>query len=48
MKSWNPMHLKKCGWYLDCPLKIPPTFDIALCDFVQWCKGISKAFKLIA
>jgi len=35
MKSWDPMHLEKCGWYLDCPLKTPPTFDIALRDSIQ-------------
>jgi hypothetical protein len=35
MKSWDPIHFEKCGWYLDCPLKTPPTFDIALRDSIQ-------------
>jgi len=35
IKSWDPMHFEKCGWYLDCPLKAPPTFDIALRDSIQ-------------
>ena len=30
MKFWDPIHFKKCGWYLDCVLKSPLTFDIAL------------------
>jgi hypothetical protein len=35
MKSWDPLHLEKCGWYLDCPIKTPPTFDIALRNSIQ-------------
>ena len=43
MKSWDPVHFEKCGWYLDCPLKSPPTFDIALRDSIQPAlKGITK------
>ena len=30
IKSWDSMHSGKDGWYLDCPLKAPPTFDIIL------------------
>jgi len=30
MKSWDPIHWKRCRWYLDCPLKRPPTFDNAI------------------
>ena len=26
IKSWDPMHFRICGWYLDCPLKTTPTF----------------------
>jgi len=29
------MHWERCGWYLDCPLKRPPTFDIALQDSIK-------------
>ena len=35
MKSWDPIHWERCGWYLDCPLKRPPTFDIALRDSIE-------------
>ena len=35
MKSWDPIHWEKCGWYLDCPLKRPPTFDIVLRDSIE-------------
>ena len=35
IKSWDPMHFEKCGWYLDCLLKTPLTFDIILRDAIQ-------------
>jgi hypothetical protein len=35
IKAWNPIHYQQCGWYLDCPLKKPPLFDIALRDSIQ-------------
>jgi len=35
IKSWDPIHFQQCGWYLDCPLKKPPLFDIALRDSIQ-------------
>ena len=35
LKTWDPIHLKHCGWYLDCPFKKPPPFDIALRDSIQ-------------
>ena len=35
LKSWDPSHYHQCGWYLDCPLKKPPPFDIALRDSIQ-------------
>jgi hypothetical protein len=34
-KSWDPIHFSQCGWYLDCPLKKPPLFDIAFRDSIQ-------------
>ena len=34
-KSWGPPHWERCGWYLDCPIRWPPTFDIALRDSIQ-------------
>ena len=35
LKAWDPIHFQQCGWYLDCPLKKPPPFDIALRDSIQ-------------
>ena len=35
IKAWNPIHFQQCGWYLDCPVKKPPPFDIALRDSIQ-------------
>jgi hypothetical protein len=35
IKSWDPIHFQQCGWYLDCPVKKPPAFDIALRDSIQ-------------
>ena len=35
IKSWDPIHFQQCRWYLDCPLKKPPPFDIALRDSIQ-------------
>jgi hypothetical protein len=35
IKTWNPTLFHQCGWYLDCPLKKPPPFDIALRNSIQ-------------
>jgi hypothetical protein len=35
IKAWDASHYHQCGWYLDCPLKKPPPFDIALRDSIQ-------------
>jgi len=35
MKAWDSCHYEKCGWYMDCPVKKPPAFDIALRDSIQ-------------
>ena len=35
IKAWDPIHFQHCGWYLDCPMKKPPPFDIALRDSIQ-------------
>jgi hypothetical protein len=35
LKAWDPSHYQHCGWYLDCPLKKPPAFDLALRDSIQ-------------
>ena len=35
LKAWDPIHYQQCGWYLDCPLKKPPPFDIAIRDSIQ-------------
>jgi hypothetical protein len=34
-KTWDSIHFQQCGWYLDCPFKKPPPFDIALRDSIQ-------------
>ena len=34
-KNWDRIHFQQCGWYLDCPFKKPPPFDIALRDSIQ-------------
>jgi hypothetical protein len=35
LKSWSPVHLETCTWYLDCPLKKPLSNEIALRDFLE-------------
>ena len=35
IKTWDPIHFHQCGWYLDCPVKKPPPFDIALRESIQ-------------
>ena len=34
IKTWNPIHFQQCRWYLDCPFRRPPPFDIALMDSI--------------
>ena len=48
IKSWDPIHFEKYGWYLDCPLKTPPTFDFILRDSIQpVLKGATKVAPTI-
>ena len=35
IKAWDSIHFQQCGWYLDCPVKKPPLFDLALRDSIQ-------------
>ena len=35
MKTWGREHWEHCGWYLDCPVKRPPSFDIELRNNIQ-------------
>jgi hypothetical protein len=35
IKAWDSIHFQTCGWYLDCPIKKAPAFDIALRDSIQ-------------
>jgi hypothetical protein len=35
MKAWDSVNWDRCGWYLDCPLNKPPSFDIALRDSLE-------------
>jgi hypothetical protein len=30
LKAWDQVHLPTCGWYLDCPLKRPPSSEVTL------------------
>ena len=48
IKSWDPVHLEKYGWCLDCPLKTPSTIDIALRDSIKHAlKGAPKVDRTI-
>jgi hypothetical protein len=51
LKSWSLVHLETCAWYLDCPLKKPPSNEIALHDSLEpslksiepaWPGGVAK------
>lgn len=35
LKAWDNCHYDRCGWYLDCPVKKPPPFDVQLRDSLQ-------------
>ena len=35
IKNWDPVHFPTCGWYLDCPLKRPPSFEISLRESLE-------------
>ena len=35
IKTWDRIHFQHCGWYLDCPFKKPPPFDLVLRDSIQ-------------
>ena len=35
MKTWGREHWEHCGWYLDCPVKKPPSFDIEQRNNIQ-------------
>ena len=35
LKAWDVCHYDRCGWYLDCPVKKPPPFDVQLRDSLQ-------------
>jgi hypothetical protein len=35
LKAWDPVHLPTCGWYLDCPLKRPPSSKVTLCESLE-------------
>jgi hypothetical protein len=35
LKSWSKIHLETYAWYLDCPLKKPPSGEIALRDSLE-------------
>jgi len=35
IKAWDSIHFQQCGWYLDCHVKKPLLFDLALRDSIQ-------------
>jgi hypothetical protein len=35
LKAWDPVHLPTCGWYLDCPLKRPPSSEVSLRESLE-------------
>jgi hypothetical protein len=35
LKAWDPVHLPTCGWYLDCPLKRPPSSEVSLHESLE-------------
>ena len=35
IKAWDPIHFQQCRWYLDCPVKKPPPFDLTLRNSIQ-------------
>jgi hypothetical protein len=35
LKAWDPVHSPTCGWYLDCPLKRPPSSKVSLCESLE-------------
>jgi hypothetical protein len=35
LKAWDPVHLPTCGWYLDCLLKRPPSFEVPLRESLE-------------
>jgi hypothetical protein len=35
LKAWDPVHLPICGWYLDCPLKRPPSSEVTLHESLE-------------
>jgi hypothetical protein len=35
LKAWDPVYLPTCGWYLDCPLKSPPSFEVSFRESLE-------------
>jgi hypothetical protein len=35
LKDWSCHHLKKCGWYLDCPMGYASSFEVSLCESLE-------------
>jgi hypothetical protein len=35
LKAWDLVHLPTCGWYLDFPLKRPPSSEVILCESLE-------------
>ena len=44
LKAWDPVHHKRCGWYIDCPPKKTLAFDVAMRDKLQ--PNLSKVLTL--
>ena len=35
LKAWDPVHLSTCGWYLDYPLKKPPSSEVSFHESLE-------------
>jgi hypothetical protein len=35
LKAWDPVHLPTYGWYLDCPLKRPPSSEVSFRESLE-------------
>lgn len=57
LKDWSTIHLKQCGWYLDCPKDSTPTSKVSfqmnfelvfaeqVMDKVEVSQGLKKALE---
>jgi hypothetical protein len=48
LKSWSTVHLEACAWYLDFPLKKPPSSEIALRNSLEPSLKNSEPTRLVS